>query len=443
MRNLNPYYLGIFLFLFCLTACEDNYVIEEEPTIEISEPENVSVARITGIVEDLEDQAVAGAEVVFSHNNAIHSTFTDQDGSYILELPADESNILIQVHADEYLTSGLNPVSLNEGLSEKNITLMRDGQTDYTGEIGLLELNSTANLSGTVLLANGNLAEDIVVFLVDLSTLLFSSYTVTDANGEYSIASEPFQNYALVALNACNDVGLIADNIILEDQDINFGEYQSEYVEVLNFTVSGFVTNCYTNEGLAGGMVEVTLEGVNQRFEGEIIDGEYSVIVDNCSSASCYSMVISSPLILSEILEIECQDIESENITADYTLCGEEFNLEGEIRIQIGSDSLIFDNATAGIDDTTGDRILFGFSEEIGLQFLATTKVDAVGLFGIEYLAIGEGNLVSYSNFPNSGLPFELNVLEFEEYMKGTMTGQVVGPNGNILPLSGTFDLQL
>lgn len=443
MKNLNPYYLVVFLFLLSLTACEDNYVLEEEPIIEISDPENVSVARVTGIVEDLDGQVVAGAEILFSHDNSIHSIFTEEDGTYLLELPADDSDILIQAHADDYLTSGLNPVSLNEGVNEKNIKLLRDGQTEYNGGVGLLELNTTANLSGSVLLANGNPAENIVVFLVDLSTFSFSSYTVTDANGEYNIASEPFQNYALVTLNACNDLGFIADNIVLEDQDLDFGEYQSEYVEVPKFTVSGFVTNCLTGEGLVNGMVEIILADGSARFDAEIMYGVYSIDVDNCSGATCYDIRISSPFILSEVLEFECQDIESENITADYTLCGEAFTLDGDIRLLIGSDSLIFDNAAAGIDELSGDRIIFGTSEGTGLQFLATTDADGIGMFGIDWLAIGQGSVSMYSNFPDFGLPFVIDVLEFDEYMTGTMSGQVIGPNGNILELSGTFDLQL
>ena len=443
MNNFNPYYLFLALFLFSLTACDDNFEIEEEPQIETSDPVEVSVTRITGLVEDLSNQVVADAEVSYTHNNAIHSVFTDQNGVYNIELPADESDILLQVEADSYLTSGLNPVSLVEGVNEKNIKLLQNDQTDYNGEIGLLELNETANLSGRVLLANGEPAEDVIVFLIDFSDFNFSSYTITDENGEYLIAAEPFENFALVALSQCNDVGLIAENIMLETEDLDFGDFQSEYVEVSKFTVSGFVTNCFTDEGLTSGQVQITLEGDPERYEAEIIDGFYSVEVDNCSGASCYNMTISAPLILTEFLEIECATISSEAITSDHTLCGEEFVLEGEIRVQIGTDSLIFNNATAGIDETTGSRIIFGFSDLHELTFFAFTDIDSTGMFGVEAIAIGEGSNATYSNFQGSNLPFVFDITEFGDYMIGTLTGEVLDPSGNVLPISGTLDIKL
>ena len=96
---------------------------------------------------------------------------------------------------------------------------------------------------------------------------------------------------------------------------------ETSFTSTAQFEISGFVTNCLTEEGLAYGTVRVRLDGLAKLYEAKITDGNYSLIVDNCEGSTCYDITVLAPLSALEAVTVECNEITSNNIEQDFTLC--------------------------------------------------------------------------------------------------------------------------
>ena len=444
MKTFSPKYLIPFLFLLSITACEDNYVIEGEEQVNISDPIEVESTEVSGRVIDSNNNAVSDAEVMVSYNNEIMTVYTESDGRYAFSLPKDDSRILMQVHSEDFVTSGIDALRLDAVSKQKDVKLLKSEEVGYNGEVSLLSQSTNATLSGQVLLSDGSPAPDIKIVLLDLASFLFSSYDITDENGNYSIASEPFENYLLFAASECDGVEQIAENINLDNQDIDFGVYQSNFSEINQFVLGGTVINCNTGEALVSGRVEIRFDGNSKAYYSNIVDGAYTVLVDNCLDATCYNIRISSPL-FEEDLQLECEDITGDLMVVDYEYCEEEIIdlYKGEIRLLIGTDSLIYENAGVEYDPTTDQWLMGGVGDNITEAGAIIFKADGVGIADFIFLQIEDDDLGIYQNYNTSGIPLTIEITEFADYMRGTLSGQLINEVGELSPISGTFDIEI
>jgi len=444
MKTFSPYYIIIILFVLTITSCEDNYSLEGEEEISISDPLEVESTDVSGRILDINDLAVADAEIMVSYDGELTSIYSDADGNYSFSLPKDDSRILMQVHSESYLTSGIDALKLDAEKKEKNIKLLTEDEVGYVGEARLLNQNTNLIISGQVLLSDGSPASDIKMILVDISTFSFTAYDLTDENGFYSIASEPFDNYFLVAASECNGAEAIAENFSLKDQDIDFGSYQSNFSLINQFTLSGNVINCNTNEGLITGTVEIRFENNSKAYYGDINNGVYSLLVDNCLDATCYNIRITTPLFQEE-LSLECEPITGDQVNADYELCGEELvdSFNGEIRLLIGTDSLIYNNAAALFDPTTNQWIISSTGDNVFETVAIIFNGDAAGPVDFIFMQIEDDQLGVFQNYETSGVPINFEFTETSDNIIGAVSGQLIRQNGQLETISGTLDIEL
>jgi len=444
MKKLSPYYIIVALFMLTITSCEDNYITEGEPEVTISDPLEVESTLVSGRVLDINDVAVPDAEVIVSHDGEITSVYSDDEGNYAFSLPKDDTRILMQVHSDNFVKSGVDALTLDTERKERDIKLLKSEELDYDGNVSFLTQSTNAILSGQVLLSDGNPAADIKIILLDVSTFLFTSYDITDEGGFYSIASEPFDNYILFAVSDCEGAEVIAENISLNNQDIDFGVFQGTFSIIDQFTVSGTVTNCNTGEPLLSGTVAITFDGNSEYYSTGIIDGTYTLFVDNCLDVTCYNVKVTTPLFLEEI-ELECEPITGSEVVADYELCGEELvNISNaEIRLLIGTDSLIYETATAEFDATTDQWVLGAVKENINDRIAIHFKGDPIGTVEFIFLQIEDTQLGLFQNYNASGVPLNLEFTEFGDDIRGTISGQLITEAGQLTSISGTIAIEL
>lgn len=441
MKLLQTSIFSLVLLTCIFTACEDNYVIEESETT-LSEPIEVESSSITGYVTNSENDAIADALVSVKYNDSIIHLATNKQGNFELELPQDFNRIYLQVEAENYLASPIKSVTLNQSEKAQNLQLLHQQEVEYDGDIYAMTTDSLSLISGQVLLADGTPAIGIAVLVLDISNFSFEYYDVTDDNGNYSFAVKPFANAALFTYTQCAGAEVIAENLTIENEDIDFGVYQSAYEGIVSFTLSGFITDCNTGEGLAFGEVFISFdEGVNT-YRVPIEQGIYNVEVENCFNSTCYDIQISSGLYL-EPLIFECEAISGALITADYTMCGEQFIPEGNITLEYEGITQVFDIAGAQLDEVSNLWSIAGVSSDFTDNFILIPDGTTVDVHGIEILQLSENNEPILQNYNASGIPFAVEITEIDEYIRGVFSGDVLKPNGDVVELSGSFDIKL
>ncbi len=445
MNSLNPIKYIVFFALVMLISCEDNYELVDEEII-ISEPSQVDKTVLTGKIYNSDNDGVANAEILVSYNDSLIMFIADPNGNYSIELPKDGSRAIVQAKADDYMASGMHPIYLNTSSKASNIKLLHQEEVDYNDNIQELTSDSLATISGTILYSDGTPAIDAGIILIDFSSLIFISYSFTDGEGNYALASEPFENYGIFAYSECDGVEIIAESLTLSSEDIDLGTYSSNFSAIEKFTLSGTVTNCFTGEGIITGTVAVTFDGNSDYYPAEISpNGEYSIIAENCSGATCYNVTVSSPQLIEGNLVLTCEAITSEAMIGDYTLCGEEviYDFDGIIEVVIEGDTLNYPLAQAELDENTNTWTLFGSSEDFKSGCFLITKATGIGIFDIEVFQVIENEEGLVQQFAGSGSPFKVEITEANERLIGSFYGDTFDVNGEIIPLTGTFDIKI
>ena len=430
--------------MLILSSCEDNFDFTKEE-ITTSEPTQVGVVLLQGQILDINNVAIPEAEVNISHDGKIISTTGDENGYYSIELPQDSSRILLQAHADNYLTSGIDALVLDSSDKLNNLKLLKSSDLDYSGEVTSLSASTEGVLSGQILFEDNSPGTDITILLLDIATFTLNSYDVTDIDGNYQFAVDPFVNGVLLVVSDCNGTETIAEIAEHGSEDQNFGITQTQFEEIDQFTVSGNVINCNTNEGLISGQVGISFDGNSKYYSSNIVDGRYEIIVDNCLESSCYNVSISAPQEIEGNLEINCVEITSSQMEADYTLCGEDVSTIGEFRLLVGTDSLIYSRAEASVDASTGFWSGFGqnINPDVSDFILIESEADGVGTFGVMNLGLSAESINTSGFIQQSGSPFKFEIIEINEYLRGRISGDIQGPDGSQIPLFGTFNIKL
>jgi len=439
-NNLIIYVLtGVCLFM---TSCEDNFETIETNTSTES-PKELETIFLKGRVINSNQETVADAEIKVIHADKSYTAYSNAQGDYTVEIPKNIDDAFVQVHAEDYVRSGIDKILVQEQSLTKDIVLLQEAELDYVPSVNTLAAGMLATISGRVLLESGEPASNIIVLLIDfndIATTLLYSYVLTDENGYYSFAHNPFENFGLIAYNNC-DFGVIAQSVDLNMDDIDMGVFDSELVPVSTLTVKGFVTDCNTGLGLEFGNVILDLEGEDAPIEMGIEDGFYEFEVTNCNEASCYDLIVESPLLYEEKLNFECLEITGELIEQDYTLCGEIYEHFGEIRMLLGQDSIIYENVFASQEN---EEWYIGESSAIdSTGIIIFTKGKEVGSHEIKFFAIFSNTIAEFSKFEGDMLPFEFIIEEIGDYISGSFEGVVVSLDGENFDVSGTYKIRI
>ena len=162
MKTFTTYLLLITITIFALSSCEDNFEFSEDETTTTG-PTELDVVLLEGQVLDINNVAIPGVEVNISHSDLITTKNTNDEGWYSIQLPLDDSRVLLQVQADSYLTSGIDAVTLDNPNKLNDVKLLKQDESDYSGEVELLSLITDGVLSGQILYEDGTPAPDVTI----------------------------------------------------------------------------------------------------------------------------------------------------------------------------------------------------------------------------------------------------------------------------------------
>lgn len=451
MKHFNIYCLLVLALGLLMIGCKgDNYDMTETETTD-SEPTELESASITGKVSNSSGLPIASAEISILQEGKELLVTTDASGFYTLELPDLSDKMYLQAAASSYITSGISSLDLNETLVTKDFTLLKQDELLYSGNVQALSGGALATIKGQVLLADGRPAANFSVLLFDFSSISSSSfvftYALTDEDGNYCITHEPFENHILLVHDACiteTNFDIIEEDLSLGDSDLDLGVHQSTLGDLGDVTLSGFITDCNTNEGLDKGVITATIG--SSRVSADIVDGVYSLEFSNCKELSCVPVTITSTGEFVGYSSFDCFDIPSASNTLDHSLCGDDRIQEGEIRLLVGSDSIIYEKAFIGppMDGSNGYSISYLDFNNLSDYLLIRQEGTELGTYDVTELTLAQNLTVLYTATGSVGNSLvQVTIDEIDQRMVGTISGLVVDASGELVPLSGTYNIEI
>ncbi len=440
-------FITVLFVLLSLVACEDNFD-RTEITTELSESTELESIVISGKVSDSAALPISDAQVAVQLSDQQFTVSTDAEGNYELALPPIYDQAFLQVQAENYVTSAITPVELDSGSLQQDITIKQEAELTYTGEVLLLQGSSLATISGQVFWADGSPAAFAILLLIDFKNIFTMdpvfTYITADEEGKYLFAHEPFNDYNFLVQNRCiGESNFIEQNLSLGDESIDLGAFNSDLEPVKFVFLSGFVTDCNTGTGLSEGTVRITIdEDLQTRMETSIVDGSYLIDFVNCDAFTCMDIEIFSSTDQS-YNKIDCVPLGETSITVDHTLCGDDRNLEGEIRMKLGADSLIYFNAFASnVFPELEENWLIGSVDIDGTTgVVINSACKEVGTHGITFFAILEDGDIVYGTDDSSDVEFVVS--RIDDYIEGSFSGLLLDTLDQSIPVSGTYRINL
>lgn len=431
-----------FLILFSLallfTACEANYDETEIVTIE-EESKELPTARVTGQVRNMKNETVANATVHVLHKLSVHDVTTDADGWYSIKLPLDHSTVRLQAESDSYSNANIVVQHLLEGELNQDLYLAQAGDMPYEYKNSAAITDSLKTISGYVEYADGKPIIGEVIFLIDLEIYDIASYAVSDENGYFSIAVEPFTDKTLIVTGACSDFEPIIDDFSVSEKDLDLGSIMVDFPSPQSVLFKGTVTNCNTNESLSFGTVLVKIG--SKTVEGKIIAGEYSLSVPNCDSETCYDIIIESPLLLDGQIAYDCKEISGMIIENEYELCGSQVIYDGSINIEIDGNSINYETAIASFEGN--DWIVQAYDPQTLEQVIFMFPAQGLGEVDVSFFGISDlNNEPIYTAFIGQ-TQLKINLLQNITKLSGEISGYVINDAKIQVPITGDFSIKL
>ncbi len=440
-------FFAVIFVLLSLMACEDNFD-RTTTTTELSEPTELESIIISGKVTDSAALPISDAQVTVQLSDQQFSVSTNLEGNYELALPPIYDQAFLQVQAENYITSSIAPIELNAESVNKNIAIRQETELTYTGEVQLLQSGSLATISGQVFWADGSPAAFAVLLLIDFKNIFtlepIFTYITADEEGKYLFAHEPFEDYWFVVQNQCiRESNVIDEHLSLSDMNLDLGIYNSDLEPVEFASVSGFITNCNTGEALAEGTVTITIDNdFANRMQTSVQDGNYFLEFVNCSEFTCLDIEILSSADQS-YNRIDCVALDDQNITLDHTLCGDDRNLEGEIRMLLGTDSLVYFNAFASneFEETNGNWLIGSVDVTAQNGVVINSAGKEVGTHDISFFSILENGEAVYGT--GRSIDVEFIISRIDDYIEGSFSGTLDDTLNQSIPVSGTYKIGL
>ena len=438
----------LFSLILVITSCGDNFETSEID-ITTSDPERAESILLTGFIKDSNNNPIEDAALIIHHDDEVYELSSDNSGEYSINLPNIAQIAYLQAEAQEFVRSGIKGLALTAPTINKDVTMLRPDELDQEGEVKLLESSSLPILSGNVLLENGQPAAFHRVILVGFPGPISSiediivTYDVTDSDGFYNIAHEPFENFILGVGNDCMESNIISINVSMDTMDLDLGTFQSDFSDFQKFEVAGFITDCVTGEGLEQGWLTISLVPGNDDNEVvEVINGHYNTIVNNCEGVSCFDMSVYSTGASVGWNRVECVAIDDQ-VELDHTLCGDDRVVnDGILTLYIGSDTLIYTGVNAD-NEIGGSSSRNWFLFHLDLATLDNVSIfstgEDVGTHGILDFSIIENSQTIYRAI-NTGV-FVIDSID--DYIEGSVSGVVKDIDDQEIPFSGTYRVQI
>jgi len=428
-------------------SCSDDNFVDTETEIEQSEPETVEYTFVTGIVTDKNGSAISNIEVEYLTAGELKSTTTDQDGKYeIVELEEEVTRIKVKCNGQGYLPK-IEVVHINADRTvENDIILVTEEQTSSIsiGNQGNQSLSdSLLSLSGRVVNATGAPVPGIIVYLIDYNFTTWL-YSVTDSDGRYEFATEALPQAVLLAGSECESVETLIELVTVE-ADTEVEDATTTIIPSTFVSISGFITDCFTGEGLSSGEISFSYEGENKVFRTDIVNGNYTAEIPLCLDVDCLQATVNPYLAQTSIAEIDCVTFEvGANNTFDYEICTGQTTTDNGGFFTYTVDGQTYEHPLVGVEsdgtnyEISGLNITQATSQEPNAIIVQTVGTSENGTCSGVFV----GNLQTFVAFYNAepgAVSYQIDSTT-TEFMYGSINGNIINlSNGQSTTIEGAF----
>jgi len=439
-------YLCLFAIIcFNYSCSDDNYIIPEVE-IEESDPDTIEYTYVTGVVRNIENEPLTNIDIEYIIDGVTLSTTTDENGVYeIRELDETVIQTTIRCHGNGYEPK-VEIIHINEENSVKNdVILAKTGQ--FSGSpTGSLVMQSVDDLlfsvEGRLINESGEGVPSIMVYLVDLSFTTFL-YAITDSEGNWSIATEGLGTSVLAVGNECDGVQALLE-LEAVDADVNVDDIATDLIAPVKIQYSGFITDCYTKEGLLNGVVQFQFQDFPKIYSADITYGEYEIELPQCYASDCLDIIIFSYQSQSGTDTLLCQTFDVGSNTLDYEVCNEETTFEtngGFLTYVVNGDTTSFDYVE--VQEDAGGYLIA--ASNIELQQAAILGTDSFDSSGQMRFA-GIVDLVTLAPIYTAGpgtIDYQIESIT-EDFMFGSYNGTTINSvTGIVTPIEGEFKAEI
>ena len=431
--------------ILIFTACsDDNYIIEDE-IIEESDPDTLTYIFATGLVTDSDGNALSAVTIDYVSNDEINTITTDEQGKYELRSFEENSNrTTIRCHSEGFLPKVEVLLSEDQRTVEKDIILAREEEFEDGPVNQLSELDVNDELivvSGRLVNTDGEGVSGFGIFVLDLSFTSFL-YGITDQEGYWSVAVEPYESAYIFSYNPCSGAETLVENVAIQ-QDIDLGELETSQIEPILLNFSGFVTDCNTQEGLISGSIQFSFPGYAQTVTADIIKGVYDAEVPQCFDSECVDIKVFAFAAQSGVDTYECEPfIQGENIR-DFEVCNEANPTSNGGFLSTIIDGVTTEYELVGAEEEFGRYLIVAENEsEDRAVVFVTNDLSDTGTFEVAGIVTIADQETIYS--ASSGLiNYQIDSIT-TEFMYGNYGGTIIdNSNGQGLPIEGIFKAKL
>ncbi len=342
-----------------LASCnDDNFDIVDDEVV-ITVPDTVSTIAITGKVTDREGNLLSSAEVSLLHNGIIHSTISEQDGSYAFnDLAAVDDRLEALVQSEDYIETAAVLTVTDKDLTHDFVLIKPEEVTGGNHTTATILSDSLILLSGITATPSGEAVEGAIVLIArqDLTDL---QYAVSDADGNWEIATSQRGDFILFAVDLCRQVLQNAQVVTLTDDDLDIGTVDVGNNVYREYNFTGRILDCDTGEEVPGVSISITFEGENNSYQNNLGSTNYDIQANNCSNATCYTIRANSPFGYRDTIAT-CLPLDG-NLNNDIFVCKEALIPdESEGVFNVGGVQLDYDFVSATREN---DGWLIGFAD--------------------------------------------------------------------------------
>lgn len=431
----------ISMSFLLMTSCSDNNFVNTETETEINPPDTIPYIYITGKITNTKGEVLSNITVDYRFNSDIKTVKTDEFGAYeIRQIPEGTERTVIHCYAEGFIPK-MDILKIENEVVKRDIVLAGEGEIGEGDPANMSLTDSLVSLSGRLIDANGQGVPDLIVLVLD-GGFNFFYYGITDVNGIWSVAIEPQENIAVLAANECEAFEQVQVGISVLD-DLDIGDKPTNLSPVTFISVSGFVKDCNTNEGLVFGTVQFSFEGDFDKFSADILDGVYEIDLPVCTNASCVDVRIISYQKQSGIDTMGCLPVMSGDNVLDFEVCNSPNSDDngGRLTTVINSDSSLYRQVMVE-EDISGYQIsALDIDSKLGV-ILTTKNKDLLGKFEIAAIIDLNSTIAPYAAPPQT-INYQIDSIT-TEYMYGNYGGQIVdSSNGEYLPFTGNFKAKI
>ena len=435
------YLLLAMMIIASLTSCSDDNFIETDVDIQQSDPDTLDYTYVTGLVKDIDGNLLPNIEVEYLIDGKLNTTSTNAQGAYeIREFQESVTRASVKCQGGGYLPK-MEIIHINEmQVVENDIILVHEGQLGGgpSGEFIVQSLtDSLFSVSGRLINDEGDGVSGVNVYIVDLSFTTFI-YAVTDADGNFTFATETLDKVFLLAGSQCQSVEILIDEFVV-DKDLELGDLTTFIIEGTFVTFTGFITDCYTQEGLINGDIQFSFDNEVDIITGSITNGAYAVEIPLCTNNNCVDITIYSYFAQTGVDTLLCQPFTLTENDLDYEVCNTSSPVENEGTLTHIINGVSTTYPLAEVQEEITNYVIAATDASTSRAFLFITESKAT--FGNTQTAgildLATGNAL-YTSLPGE-MTYQIDSIS-TEFMYGSFEGLIInGSTGSNETIDGTF----